>query len=110
VSRKKVAAGLIAGMAMAMAAAAAETPSGTGTVGATFVNSSKHHVTIYTRFGADGSCEAQPKEQVVSLDPQQTVSVDSGGGSVCFCARVPENRACPSGWITVKPGGTRHLM
>jgi hypothetical protein len=111
VSRKGMAMGLVAGLALALSAAAAETPSTTNnTNGATFVNSSNHRVTIYARFGADGSCENQPTEQVVSLDAKQTVSVDSGGKEVCFCARVPENRTCPSGWITVKPGSTRHLM
>jgi hypothetical protein len=115
-SRKSTVLGLAAGMALSLAgiaadvAKAAEMPSGSTTTGATFVNSSNHHVTIYTRFGADGSCEGQPKEQVVSLDAKQTVSVDSGGSNVCFCTRVPDNHACPSGWITVKPGGTKHLM
>jgi hypothetical protein len=77
--------------------------------GATFVNSSNHHVTVYTRFGAEGDCAGQPKEQVVNLDAKQTVSVDSGGSNVCFCTRVPDGNACASGWITVKAGGTKHL-
>jgi hypothetical protein len=104
--------GLLAGLLLALSATAAETPStaNNNTNGATFVNSSNHRVTIYARFGADGPCTDQPTEQVVNLDAKQTVSVDSDGKDVCFCARVPENRTCPSGWITVKPGSTRHLM
>jgi hypothetical protein len=115
--------GLVAGLALTLAGAvttanaantanAAETPSTTDamTTGATFVNSGNHHVTLYTRFGSEGDCEGQPREQVVNLDPKQTVSVDSGGSNVCFCTRVPDNRACPSGWIKVKAGGTKHLM
>jgi hypothetical protein len=117
ISSKSKTLGLIAGLAltaatMATAARAAETPSGTEAAGsgATFVNSGNHHVTLYTRFGSDGDCEGQPKEQTVNLDPKQTVSVDSGSSNVCFCTRVPDGRTCPSGWITVKPGGTKHLM
>ncbi len=110
VSRKATAMGLAAGLALALSAGAAEMQGAANGNGATFVNSSSHRITIYARFGADGPCTDQPTEQVVNLDAKQTVSVDSGGKNVCFCARVPENRSCPSGWITVKPGSTRHLM
>src|SRR4051794_37690865 len=107
VSRKSLALGLITGMALTLAAAAADTPAGSGV---TFVNGSNRHITFYTRFGSDASCEGQPKAQTVSVEPNQTVSVDSGGSKVCFCLQVPERRGCPSGWAEVKAGGTRRLM
>lgn len=108
---KSLATGLIAGMAMAMSALAAETPAApANSNGATFVNGGNHPVTLYTRFGAEGSCESQPKDQTVTLEAKQTVTVDSGGSNVCFCLQVPERATCGSGWIVVKAGGTRHLM
>jgi hypothetical protein len=107
---KSLTLGLIAGAALSLAAAAAETPTGTGGNGATFVNGSNHSITLYARFGGDGSCESQPKEQTVTLDPKQSLSVDSGGSAVCFCLKVPDRNTCPSGWATIKPGGTRHLL
>jgi hypothetical protein len=107
---KSLATGLIAGMAMALSAVAAETPAPASGNGATFVNSGNHSVTLYTRFGSDGSCESQPKDQTVTLEAKQTITVDSGGSSVCFCLQVPERATCGSGWIVVKAGGTRHLM
>ena len=107
--------GLLAGLTLMAATAvittparAAEMQSGNGS-GATFINSGNHHVTVYARFGGSGDCAAQPKEQKVDLDAKQTVSVDSGGSDVCFCTRVPDNNLCPSGWLTVKAGGTKHL-
>jgi hypothetical protein len=110
-SMKSLTLGLIAGTALSLAAAAAEAPSGTSGNGATFVNGSSHAITLYARFGSnDGSCEGQPKDQTVTLDPKQSLSVDSGGSPVCFCLQVPDRNTCPSGWATVKPGGTRHLM
>jgi hypothetical protein len=109
-SLKSLTLGLIAGTALSLAAAAAEAPSSNSN-GATFVNSGTHSITLYARFGSnDGSCESQPKDQKVNVEPKQTVSVDSAGSPVCFCLQVPDRNTCPSGWATVKPGGTRHLM
>jgi hypothetical protein len=102
--------GLFAGLALSVAAVAAEAPAGNGN-GATFVNGSNHSITLYTRYGANGgSCEAQPKDQKVTVDAKQTANVDSGGSPVCFCLQVPDRNTCPSGWETVKPGSTRHLL
>lgn len=106
VSRKSLALGLIAGAALSLAAAAADTPSGSGV---SFVNGSNHHITFYARYGSDGSCENQPKAQTVSIESNQTVSVDSGSSKVCFCLQVPERGSCSTGWAEVKAGGTRHL-
>jgi hypothetical protein len=108
VSKKSLVLGLLAGTALSLAAAAAEPSSGNA---ATFVNSGNHRITLYTRYGAnDSSCEGQPKDQTVTVDPKQSVTVDSGGSPVCFCLQVPDRNTCASGWATVKPGGTRHLM
>src|SRR4051794_33156192 len=98
--------GLLAGLTLMAATAVVITPaqaadSAAGS-GATFINSSNHHITVYTRFGGSGDCAAQPKEQKVDLDAKQTVSVDSGGSDVCLCTRVPDNNLCSGGWLTVK--------
>jgi hypothetical protein len=107
---------LLAGLTLMAATAvvtaparAAEMQNGAAGSGATFINSSNHHVTVYTRFGGGGDCDAQPKDQKVDLDAKQTVNVDSGGSDVCMCTRVPDKNLCPSGWIKVKAGGTKHL-
>ncbi|HEY0511768.1 MAG TPA: hypothetical protein VGH73_07690 [Thermoanaerobaculia bacterium] len=106
VSRRALALSLIAGAALTAAAMAADTTSNTN--GVTFVNDSNHHVYVYTRYG-DGSCEGKPRSQTASLEAGQSVSIDSGGSSVCLCLQVPERRTCASGWSEVKAGGTRHL-
>jgi len=107
VSRRVSALGLIAGVALTAAALAADT-TGNGN-GVTLVNGSNHHIYAYTRYG-DGSCEGKPRSQTASIEAGQSVTIDSGGSSVCFCLQVPERRTCPSGWSEVKAGGTRHLQ
>ena len=107
VSRRVSALGLIAGVALTAAALAADTTSNSN--GVTFVNGGNHHVYVYTRYG-EGSCEGKPQSQTASIEAGQSVSIDSGGSSVCFCLQVPERRGCPSGWSEVKAGGTRHLQ
>jgi hypothetical protein len=96
---------LVAGAVLSVAAFAADS---TGS-GVTFANGSNHHITLYARYG-DGSCESKPNAQTVSVDPGQSTSIDSGSSSACFCLQVPERRVCPSGWVEVKAGVTRHLM
>jgi hypothetical protein len=106
-SRRVLALGLIAAAALTVAALAADTMS--NTTGVTFVNGSNHHIFVYTRFG-EGSCESKSKAQTASIDAGQSLSVDSGSTSVCFCLSVPERGNCANGWSEVKAGGTRHLM
>jgi ABC-type phosphate transport system substrate-binding protein len=108
---KSLVLGLVAGTALSMAAMAAETPETTPAAGngVTFVNGSSRQLVFYTRFGSEASCQSLPKAQTVSIAPNQTVTVDSGGSKVCFCLQVPERRGCPSGWSEVKAGGTRRL-
>jgi hypothetical protein len=104
---------LTLGAALALGATAQDPPAAgtttSNTTGVTFVNGSTHHIWVYTRYG-EGSCESKPSSQTASLEGGQSVSVDSGSSSVCFCLQVPERRSCPSGWSEVKPGATRHLM
>ena len=104
---------LTLGAALALGATAQDTPAAgtttSNTTGVTFVNGSTHHIWVYTRYG-EGSCESKPSAQTASLEGGQSVSVDSGSSSVCFCLQVPERRSCPSGWSEVKPGATRHLQ
>jgi hypothetical protein len=107
-SGKSLVLGVIAGTALSMAAFAADTPAGDSN-GVTFVNGSSRQLTFYTRFGSDASCQALPKAQTVSIAPNQTVTVDTGGTKACFCLQVPERRGCPTGWSEVKAGATRHL-
>jgi hypothetical protein len=96
---------LVACAVLSVAAFAADT---TGS-GVTFANGSNHHVTLYARYG-DGACESKPNAQTVNIEPGQSTSLDSGTSSACFCAQVPDRRVCPSGWVEVKAGATRHLM
>lgn len=107
VSRRVSVLGLIAGVALTAAALAADTTSNGN--GVTLVNGSNHHIYAYTRYG-DGSCEGKPKSQTASIEAGQSVTIDSGGSSVCFCLQVPERRTCASGWSEIKAGGTRHLQ
>ncbi|HEX3555858.1 MAG TPA: hypothetical protein VIA62_21795 [Thermoanaerobaculia bacterium] len=98
---------LVAGAVLSAAVFAADTPTGNGV---TFANGSNHGITLYARFGSDASCEEKPKAQTVRVEPGQNTSLDSGSSSVCFCLQVPDRRTCPSGWIEVKAGGTRHFQ
>jgi hypothetical protein len=103
---------LTLGAALALGATAQDKPAAgtmSNSTGVTFVNGSTHHIWVYTRYG-EGSCESKPSAQTASLEGGQSVSVDSGSSSVCFCLQVPERRSCPSGWSEVKPGATRHLQ
>lgn len=103
---------LTLGAALALGATAQDKPAAgtmSNSTGVTFVNGSTHHIWVYTRYG-EGSCESKPNSQTASIEGGQSVSIDSGSNSVCFCLQVPERRSCASGWSEVKPGATRHLQ
>jgi hypothetical protein len=98
---------LVASTALTVAASAAEEMASGSSV--SFVNASNRRIELYTRYGSDASCGRRPKRQTVSIAPDQTVTVDSGGSSVCFCLQVPERGTCATGWTEVKAGSTRQL-
>jgi hypothetical protein len=100
--------GLIACTALTVAASAAQDEKTSGDA-VSFVNTGNRRIELYTRYGSDASCGKRPKRQVVSIAPEQTVTVDAGGSSVCFCLQVPERGTCATGWTEVTAGGTRRL-
>lgn len=102
--------GLVASTTLAAAAGAADEMAGDmAGKGVSFVNGGDRRIELYTRYGSDASCGKRPKRQTVNLGAQQTVTVDSGDSSVCFCLQVPERGTCATGWTEIKAGTSRRL-
>jgi hypothetical protein len=76
--------------------------------GVTLVNDSKHSVSVFVRYGADGDCTSQPKSEEFHIAAGQSQTVDAA--KACICLKVPERDNCPSGWSEVKGGAKRHFM
>lgn len=81
-----------------------------GGSGVTLANDSDHDLKVYTRFGGDGSCSRLPNERNVTISPKQSATIESGSSKVCVCLQTPEHRTCPSTWIEVAAGGSRHFV
>jgi hypothetical protein len=102
-SFKKLTVVVMAGLLLLAIAALAETPAGSGV---TLVNQGNHSLHVYVKYGAEGSCETQPKTSELTIDAGQSQMIDTAT-KACVCLQVPERNTCETGWQEIKAGAKR---
>ncbi len=75
--------------------------------GVTIQNDSHHAITVFARYGSEGSCEHAPNQVELNVAAGSSSTVDSGSSKVCICLDIPDRNTCPTGWAQVKAGGKR---